>query len=318
MKRIITKSKSGTGCLDLPRIAVVLVALLVFCGSICEDKDPYLSNPNLVLLLKKEGHCLFNPVPAPNGRLIYFLDDSAPDTQNPPTSFVGGDLHVFNLADSSDRLLLQGLFLALALSRDGQKIALLSSRYRRDTLEAFITDTAGTTVDTVLLPHPGEEWGVRSDLAFLSSGERVVFSVWMESRSRFTSFISKGLGHDTGTVLIDSVPWAVLGFDVFDSDSIYADSVATGYPSVNPQNSRWAVFASEEGLFGSCWLIHDRQKEKFNALGSETHPYRIGYVEWPCWTADGRDLVFSTAAYTNGEIASLELWLLRDALAGHR
>lgn len=287
----------------------------LLCGSLCQNEDPYLTNPNLVLLLRKEGHCLFNPIPSGDGKLLYYLDDTAYDGSEWPTTSLRGDLRVYNLADGSDRLLLSVQSHHLALSRDCSKLLTCDASLLPDTLLLLTVDTSGLSPETLRLTGDHRHL---ADLAFSTTEDRVVYNLIRGTPWR-TCFYSRTPGNDTVARLVHEVPWQQRGFDMFDGDSIYADSVAHGtYPAVNPQNSRWAVFASVGGLMGNWLRIHDRHKGKVNALGSQTHPYRVGYVEWPCWTADGRDLVFSSAPYTGGEIASLELWLLRDALAGHR
>jgi len=292
-------------------LAVLTGVLLVSGGGKCDD--PYRINPNLVLLLRRDRHCLFNPVISPDGQTVYYLEDTTNRTLIEwGLNYLVGSLLAFNRADSSEHLLLSGAYRALAISEDGQRLALLHWGAPRDTTCLLVLDLATGDVDSVNIPHPGIEWDVW-DLGFTASGQALVFNAWLSSSSG-THFYRKGLVGDTVLRLVQIVSWKTRGFDVFGTDSIYADSVVEGIrPAVNPQNNRWAVFASETGWFGNSWVLHDRWLDTISPLGRETRPYYSDIIEWPYWTPDGRDLIF-TAGAGQGNQRRLELWLLKDAM----
>ena len=289
-------------------VPLALLTALVAC------EDPYLTNPDLRLLLKIDGHYLFSPVLSPDGKGLYYLDDSSYDRHDDPSTIMRGDIWVHNLEDSTGRMLLQGTFCALALSADGQALAALSKPERMDFVNDstlyVVLDTAAVSADSVYFRHPGSRWGPFG-VHISGTGDRLFFDgfSWHNYAIDSTLVYRVDLPGDTVTYVAGR-PWLTRGTALLRADSIYAES-ATGYrASVNPRDNRWVVFPKVDNVM-HYWTLRDRVSGKLGPLGPNTHPYTVGYIDWPTWTADGRDLVFS--AMGRGE-ASMEIWMLEDAL----
>jgi len=156
--------------------------------------------------------------------------------------------------------------------------------------------------------------GMVRDLSFSHYGERVVFAVVVGGP---TYFYSKSINPDTATALLQILPWTVHGFGLVGSDSIYADSMADGHLSINPLFDKWAAFARQGDFYYRAWSLRNRGTGRLQALGQGSRPYATGFVDWPCWTPDGNDLLFSAAPASNGGkyLDPTELWMLKDALS---
>jgi hypothetical protein len=288
-------------------VPLALLTALVAC------EDPYLTNPNLRLLLKVDGHYLFSPVLSPDRTKLYYLDDSSHDDQADPSTVMRGDLWVHNLDAGTGRMLLQGTFCALALSADGQVLAVLSKPERvyvvNDSTPYMLLDTAATTAESVCFRYPGSEWAPWG-LRFSAAGDRLFLDGWNHHGYTFDSTLVYRMDLQSDSVTrVASYPKLSLSTVLLGGDSVYAESCTALRASVNPRDTRWLVFPK-----GEAWAFRDRTVDTVGWLGAKTTPYYAGYIDWPTWTADGRDLVFSAMAADSAGNTRLEVWMLEDAL----
>jgi len=288
-------------------VPLVLLTTMVAC------EDPYLTNPNLRLLLKVDGHYLFSPVLSADRTKLYYLDDSSFDNHAYPGTVMRGDLWVRNIEDGTGRVLMHGTFCALALSADGQDLAALSKPERayvvNDSTLYVLLDTAATTAESVYFHHIGFEWapwGIR----FSSAGDRLFLDGWNHHGYTFDSTLVYRMDLlDDTAVRVASYPWLGMGIVLLGGDAVYAESVSGARACVSPRNTRWLIFPR-----GSDWMLRDMTADTVGWLGAKTTPYYAGYIDWPTWTADGRDLVFSAMAAGSAGNTRLEIWMLDDAL----
>ncbi len=302
-------------CCRIPKAAIpagLLLALTLACGVKCgHDQTP---NPDLKLMLRCKGHSCFSPALSPSGRQIYYLDDTVSRHGTIPTYELRGGIRVHCIDRGTERSVAEGSFFALALSHDGARLAAASKDliYARDSSLFVLSDTLGSDVESLYVSHPGETWYVW-DIAFSSSSERLVFSMWKEPPDDTTRFYAISLDSSGALALVAKTPWLRTGFDIFDHDSLYADSVARGYPRVNPVSQRWALFA-KQGEFSSYWVLHDRMLDATYPLEPGTTPYPGGYLEWPVWLPGGEGVVFAAGPREDGtaQPGPLELWILTN------
>lgn len=293
-------------------VQLVLLTALVAC------EDPYLTNPSLRLLLKIDGHYLFSPVLSPDQKKLYYLDDTSYDRHFDPTTAMRGDIWVHDLENSTGRMLLHGTFCALALSADGQALAALSKpenmNFVNDSTLCVVLDTAAFSADSVYFHHSGSKWGPWG-VHISATGDRLFvdgFS-WHNYAIDSTLIYRIDLPGDTVT-RVAGYPWLTRGTVLLGEDSVYAESAIGSRVSVNPLDNRWLVFPKGSGTFTNDWAIRDRTVDTVGWLGAKTTPYYAGYIDWPTWTADGRDLVFSAMASGDDARTRLEVWMLEDAL----
>jgi hypothetical protein len=294
------------------------IATLALLTALVACEDPYLTNPSLRLLLKIDGHYLFSPVLSADQKKLYYLDDSSYDSHFDVTTAMRGDIWVRNLEDSTGRMLLQGTFCALALSANGQVLAALSKpenmNFVNDSTLYVVMDTAAVSADSVYFRHPGSRWGPWG-VHISDAGDKLFFDgfSWHNYAIDSTLVYRIDLPGDTVTH-VASYPWLTLGTDLLSGDSVYAESAIGTRASVNPRDNRWLVFPKSSGTFTNVWALRDRAADTLGSLGAKARPYGTGYIDWPTWTADGRDLVFSAMAPDSPGNTRLEVWMLEDAL----
>lgn len=294
-------------CLLFYMLAVAVTAVVV-CGSRCED--PHTTNPDFVLLMGQDGVFPTDPKPSPDGRLLYYVVLVDTTYQASPRGIVG-DIRVRCMTDSTDRLLLAGEYGKLSLSRDGRTIAPKVRRVDIITTLLLVLDTSGAVRDTVYATYPAN-WYV-SDHA-LSSDGNVLYYLSRNEPGGAACLYSVDLQQGGGPRLVQSFSYYMNGFDLFDGDSIYADSSAKENPAVNPVHTRWAVSAGGD-RFTWYWKLHDRYTGKSVPWGSETRPY-VGcpFLGSPVWSADGRDFFFVVGRkITETQYSRTEVWVLKDA-----
>jgi hypothetical protein len=292
----------------LPR--VVLLALLT---AVVACEDPYLTNPNLRLLLRIDRHYLFSPVLSPDQKKLYYLDDSTYDNQGDPSTAMRGDLWIRNLDDGTGRMLLRGTFCALTLSADGPVLAALSKPERMgfvsDSTLYVLLDTAATTAESVYFHHHGSQWAPWG-VHFSSAGDKLFLDGWSWHDYAIDSTLVYRMDLMSDSVTrVASYPWLGMSIILLGGDLVYAESTTAVRASVNPRDTRWLVFPKGDG-----WAFRDRASDTVGWLGAKTTPYYAGYIDWPTWTADGRDLVFSAMAEGDDARTRVEVWMLVDAL----
>lgn len=280
---------------------VVIVAGLIACGSLCQrEEEP---TADLHLVLAKSGKHLFNPAPSPDGRLVYFIQDSTYDsTVNGPFDR-SGEVWLLDTVTGQDRLVLAGACASLALSSDGSRLAATGGRL--DTALIFIADTSGL-LDSIIIP-PVPDYGAFGEARFSSAGDAVFYNIirFMSGNGADTTrFYRRGLAGDTTTALQAQLPYAFTRFSIARGDTIVVDSSAGGYRlSVDPVAQRWVVFASPPSsiFYPWSWRIRDRSSDALSVLSKATLPADMRYLDWPAWYANGRDMLFVTGATSGPE-----------------
>ena len=277
--------------------ALVLLAFGLSCDLFRTHKEPK-------LILKKDptpaGHYFFLgcPVLAHDSTRLYYIQDTTLNVSGRTAAIdLKGDLRVFSLGDSSDRLLLPGLYHSISLSPDGRQIVLLNGWQTRwyDSAPMFVLlDTGASVVDSVFVDSSAR-WGTY-DVSFSRTDEELVFNT-MDQPVESTAFYALRPVAGERRRHILTLPGRRCGFDLFDGDSIYIDTLEESYPSVNPVNNKWVI---------SDWTLWDRVTGSGTPLDRFSEPLSIAdVIQWPGWTPDGRSIVF--AAFIGGGIRSRPL-----------
>lgn len=286
------------------RLLAFIFAAVAVSSMSCDLFRKRLNPP--VLLLHKDSCCLFNPVVSNDDKHVYYLLDSTHGRSVEPSWELSGNLRVCGTDGRSDRLLLKGDFYALALSFDGQMLVAASYYGGRITGPNLfvVLDTSGRIIDSILVQPDTPDGCLVFDVAFTPSGETFIFDAWRGYRGDTTYFYEVDIATGTAT-LVQTTGWPGCGFDVCKDGTIYSDTATSGHPSVNRVNDRWVV---------APWVVWDRLRRRAWDLGTRSRPYGEGsFVEFPCWTSDGRSVVFSARKHWI-DSQPLELWLLEDVL----
>jgi len=293
----------------------------VLGGCWCNPFEPkFERNPDLRLLLRKDGKSLFNPVWSPDGIHIYYL---AARSLNGALDYAdGGELRCVNINGSNDRLILSGKFCSLAISPDGTKLALSyeigESEIKFEGGLLIITDTAGTSIDTLPTNLPRI-----LDVEFNSAGTRLFYYSYSFEVSQSDSFGFYSIDVD-GTneqFLKPEEDWeflAFVGFDSDNNDSIYYDSGQYSYriakPQFNPSDYNYIVYTTTGVPFAPSELILWNVSSNINDT-LDADPYHsiqeISGILSAFWSPDGNKLVISIGEiYNDLGTGTLELWIL--------
>jgi len=287
----------------LVRLSLLVLALMFTASVAC--RRPIVTQPDFTLLLSDSGHFRFEPVATPDGKLVYYLDDS---TWPEPAWFgnpLRGGIHVFSLEDSSNRLLLPGHFYDLALSPDGMRLAVAvdSPFYQGTASRLLVLDTGAAHVDTLDVKHLVTFWQVW-DLHFFQSGTALLYCIRADTNSSDFLFYSVLLESVSKETLLFRFSGYIRGFDVLDGDSVYVDTSMREDPVVNPAFPRWVAYTADHRAL----MLKDRWTGAVRRMSGS--PSGTHFVEYPTWTRDGRGLLLS-ASRRNGD--RTELWLLKNA-----
>ena len=128
----------------------VILWFLILCyilgGCWCNPFEPkFKRNPNLRLLVSANLRDCFNPVFPPDGKKIYYLRTS----EYKHFFNDGGQLRCVNSDGSDDRLILDGEFGSLAISPNGDKLAVTIDASCYYGGKIGIVDTLGENLETL-------------------------------------------------------------------------------------------------------------------------------------------------------------------------
>ena len=229
------------------------------------------------------------PIVSPDGKQVYFLSAQYPC--NIDNHF--GTLWRMGLHDTAAFQLLPDTFRSMALSPDGPTMVL--GTYGYGPIRRLLTiDLSTWTVDTI----PCDQDINAMDVEFSRTvPSRVYYS---ESKSGLHRINIDG----SDNVLVDST---IRGyFDLTPSDSVVLG--VSSKPKVRP-GGRYAASV----IMSSGWdifLIDLTTRDKINL---NARPYDPSEIAFPCWTPDGKTLIFAAAEIDERDRTGPgELWVLDD------
>jgi dipeptidyl aminopeptidase/acylaminoacyl peptidase len=288
--------------------AALPCAAVLVAGMACEA--PRQIPPDYALWLSDSGHFRFDPIVSPDGRSVYYLDDTTWVYGALPSYHQRGGLRVFGLNDSVDRLLFPGRFYDLALSPDGMRLAVVadSPNGRRTASRLITLDTGAAHADTLVVSHIATSYQI-GDMHFLQSGAALLYCVRTDSSYKDYRFYSVPLEPGSKETLLFQFPGYLEGFDVFKGDSIYVDSLVRDDPAVNPVHTRWVAYT-----YSDHWklMLKDRSAGTVRRVdyGTRPHEDEDDFIAEPNWAPNGNQLFFSSAVRDADRV---EIWSLENA-----
>jgi len=282
-------------------VLLFLLLLLPNCG--CNIGPEFERNPNLFLLVPvEESMSSFNPVVSADGNMVYYLRgemEAGSMVEGTPAS-----LWVVGLDGEDNRMVKGGRFGALAISPDGQRLAVTKDASIFEGGLLVLMDTSGANEEVV----PTSSQRVL-DVEFSSDGSGLFY--YADSAFHFI-----GIDGQNEKLLFRET-W-IRGFDICPGDSILfyfgrvspdefggvahflRDSSETfhGYKCINPQfhptNSHYLVFSPNWSSTGLDLEVLDLSDGSTTDLNAQTYPCCNAFG-FPCWSPDGSCMVFSSS-----------------------
>ncbi len=298
----------------------VCYLLILFLFSCSKCKQPFEPNPNLELLLRSDWDSFFNPVWAPNGKEIYYLRAHRDNLPTPATALgVGGELWKINLETRKAKFLLKGPFCSLAISHDGNLLA-LSYETGDNEMEweggpLILADTSGNILDTLPTSLP-----LILDVEFNSDDSKLYYYAY-DTVNTGIPFGFYRINLDGSEEEIVTEIGQYFGYRKFGLD--YKDSIYIGNYNFNPVKVNYAVLTTGIVFFGpsELYIIKVSSGEKFIP---DADPYgppeAYSGFESAYWSPDGEKLVISVGKVQGGGheamVENLELWILHKIWEG--
>ncbi len=289
---------------------VLLIGLMALVGGGVLCRDPYTTNPNLRLLVgdtttKYDAiHCS-NPVVSPNGNTIYYL--CAPSDSLSSYNISIGAIYAVDISRSNNEKILDGKFNALAISSDGNKLAIhpyKSYYYLEPDSFILIFDLPTSKIDSYPILNKRI-----IDIEFTRDNQLVYYSVVIYTATLpkiefYRLHLSDSTNELCGTIE------GLGGFDLFADDSIYIDS-SMQFPQINPVQEAYAIGSVSQ--FDLKLSMRDITKDTLLGLPDSLKPYDSGLVGQPYWFPDGNTIVFATSPYSEplGKTPA-EIWMLTN------
>ncbi len=305
-----------------------LPVILILAGcSLWPFGEKWERNPGLELLVRDDSCCFFNPVWSPDGRHIYYLRAHRKYATSPGA---GGELWKINVDTKEKRFLLKGPFFSLAISPDGDLLAL--SYATRENERGWIggplilVDTAGNIRDTLPTGLP-----LILDVEFNLDGSKLYYYAYDPARGKVSSGFY-AMDWKTGleklvkedSEVLYHMKWR-LGFDLKDDSLIYGIVDSDAYPGFFFQprvflkgDSCFLIFFTGCANPSSEIMIANLSSHTSFVLDADPYgpPETPSGFESADWSPDGEKLVISVGEVQGGcpeaRVKNLELWILHN------
>lgn len=281
--------------------ALLTLTLFSVCG--CTTEPKFERNPNLYLLVPVEGGMTcFNPVVSADGNTVYYLRGKMKTgsmEEEEPAS-----LWAVDVDGGNNRLVKDGRFGALAISPDGQRLAVTKDASFFEGGLLALMDTSGGNEAVIQTSSQNV-----LDVEFSSNGSTLFYFA-------DTAFYCIGIDGENEQFLFRGSK--LYGFDISPGDSIifYYGRVSStemggaahflkdgseklyGHNGFNPQfhptDSRYLVFPPGWHSAGFYLKVLDLVDGSRTSLNAQTYPYNNTFG-FPCWSPDGSYIVFSSS-----------------------
>ncbi len=285
----------------LTRVLLICFLALVYMGGYCEKPRP--TNPNLRFLvgdtLNNSIHC-HHPVVSPDGNVVYYLRANSDSVEFDELTF--GSVYSINVDGTSDKEVLYGKYNALAISPDGEKLAvhpLIGSHYDPQPESLIIIfHLSNVKCDTYSIV---KHWIM--DIEFAADTQWLYYKCGLNPVEIYRLNL-----YDSTNELILSPAWAG-GFDLFNNDSVYYDSIMD-YPQISPVYENYVI--GTPGFQELKFTLRNTKTHKLDTLPDSLVPYN-GDVGYPYWFPNGKDIVFMAKPY-NEPLSTIagEIWILTN------
>lgn len=289
------------------RVLLICFLALVWVGVMCVD--PYTTNPNLKLLVGDTTtdydtiHCS-NPVVSPDGKTVYYL--CAPRDSIDFYVVALGTVYAINVDGTNNKKILDGIFNALAISHDGNKLAIHPYKnyfYLEPESLILVLNSPGSKIDS----YPTPKHHV-IDAEFSADGQWLYYTVDASSPSHVRTEIYRIKLSDSTNELIQTMD-GYHGFDLYIDNRIYFDPVIT-FPQIEPTKEKYVIGASYYSDFKL--MMRNIEEDTLMKLPDSLIPYDHGAVGFPYWFPDGNSIVFAAQPYKEGSGAPAEIWILEN------
>lgn len=292
------------------RALVVLVSCLTLSYLSCDWPVFFQRSPALAVIWSSNDSSAFRPVWSPDGEFIYFL------VAHPRAVWyyedMGGELWRMHADGSGATKLLEGSFGALNISHDGSRLLLRTGEVWQGG-SLLIVDTMLAHLDTVSSLPPNI-----SDAVFGTGDTTVICFL------RDQGFIRVNLATSRLDTLLELREGRALRFDAArDSLLVYPghaydiyrrslDSVQIGRePRIDPQMLTRVISTAHEPF---CESLLETNLATDSSQFRDVAPYWASDIRDPCWSPDGRFVVYSASRRTRGDPKSrpehYELWVV--------
>uniref|UniRef100_A0A7C4UAU1 Dipeptidylpeptidase IV N-terminal domain-containing protein n=1 Tax=candidate division WOR-3 bacterium TaxID=2052148 RepID=A0A7C4UAU1_UNCW3 len=261
-------------------------------------------NPNLIPVVAKDGYLVLNPVWGPNNKIYYLQSSVLPETDEI-------ELRRINVDGSGDTFLIYGKIGHLCMSKDGEKLAIITGTFPEETYIAegedsvchlIIIDLNGKIIDTIPTSQSKIFW-----YEFSWTDSFIYYYGYGDTNGGKKGYYRINLNTFQEEFLFESD--LCRGFILTSTDSI----IECFQSQVNPVRNNYVISCrgghSEkgEGLF--LHKLGTDEREDLDAV-----PYRYAFNRYPCWSPDGNDVVFSSAKAVGEPLRPgfYEIWILKN------
>jgi|UniRef100_A0A7C6AA78 hypothetical protein len=285
--------------------SLLMLLLITFLNSLC--RHPYHTNPDLRLLvgdtlILNDSIHYFNPVISPKDKKVYYLGVPWDSVYS---GLYAGSIYTINFDGTDNKKFLEGKFRNIAISQDGEKLAVSNCRsyfpFEPESL-ILIINTTSMQMDSFWVSQreiEKIEWGRNGDYLYYS------FLYYTYDTIRVRSLIYRLHLSSATEEFIDTFP-RVVGFDLFNNDSLYLDPVMA-HCQINPIDNKYAI-----GIWsGYEFLMRNIETNKLDTLRSFAQPYARGKVDYPYWHPEENTIIFMAREEVgHGRGTPGEIWIL--------
>lgn len=283
----------------------------------CNLFEPKPRNPNLQFLvgdtlgdtLSDPIHCT-NPVVSPDGETVYFLQANGRGPGGNMT-YVFGSVYTIDVDGSNYNLILDGVYNSLAISHDGEKLAVQPNidrgvEHPEPESLILILDLNTSKIDSY--PTVSKYMG---DIEFPKDTGWIYYSSWPKL---YKLNLSDSISEEIPT------SDEVYEFDLFNNDSFYIDPDIV-LPQINPLKEEYVIGNKGEGEFFGLDLVMRNipqssliyfPEESFNPYYGKSLGLVRVWVGFPYWFPDGNTIVFSVSRSADPGGNRAEIWILKN------
>jgi Tol biopolymer transport system component len=223
---------------------------------------------------------------APNGNDVYYLSDNV--------------LWKLDIGTDSASLVRAGWCVAVALSPDGTRLALLGN-------ELLLANISGAVIDTLAPPESVTANPI--DVEFSHDGSHVFYSKSNDLHGAdYYRVALDGTGHERMKQSIGSADHQPghAGFALTPNDSILESRNGRGWPALSPTDADAMAYSLRSFTHGDMYLV---RLSSGSVTALDCMPYDNTWTDYPSWFPDGRSLVFCA---DKGLSDRYELWMIES------
>jgi Tol biopolymer transport system component len=292
---------------------IYILTIAIFLNS-CNSPEEFERNPNLIFLAGSL-HSYIMPVWSPDGQTIYYLLSN-------PCPKIGdcGYLKAINVDGSNDRFIVEGPFGALAISPDGNRLALTRDATNEEGGMLVLMDTNGSNEETLTTSLP-----YVLDVKFFSDGMSLIYNGYGANDPDSNGFYTIDVDGLNESFILKADSFL---FDLAPNDSLiyfgnytytFSDSTLKSYQidgewtRFSPNDPNLVILSDISVRAINDLYLLELISEKRTLLEART--YEKSSNLFATWSPDGSMIVFSSAEWIEGDPSFYrdhELWIFTD------